>query len=348
MPHFITKTVPLPEDLERHILERFYQWIKNVVISSSNRVMSFLHKTVVNHPSRRFPPNAPSLTEIYGRHTRNLLIEYHPTLTQDGVLALFKSYPMVEQLALWGDDPCDSTLYILLLEHVTHLSIHIEHLTYMDLQVSTFYEKFATGDPGTFVQFKALQRAVAAFFSRVTHLEIVGHISVSGLVNDLELLRHFTSLSHLCVPQSLDWVNKAIANHAVKTWPLLEVFALLAPPSENVEADGMVDVPFNLADDLLHAFDDETLEEMYRDTDGQAPDGIQPGEAMMENAVVIPCSNLSPIAAWEKGMRDGDDIWVKADRIINNIYDFPMFLGYYYQEDIYGIYSFYTPFIPST
>ncbi|TFK67168.1 hypothetical protein BDN72DRAFT_915167 [Pluteus cervinus] len=270
------------------VAKRVNEWCTSFV--------SNLYKTVINYTSRKYPHNVTfESIKVYGHHTRHLLIVYDSTNkddvdeSTDAVLNFLSSCPNIERLALWfrGPNPYPCAIILIGLTkliNLRHLSIEIECLNYLAgyLEADVDYAETTT-DNAKFI--KELECKAKAFFLSMTHLEIQCDMpTFDQEAPRFEGLRRFNSLTHLCVPRN---VAGEVANLA-DAW--LDAFVIL-PSIKAIPADG------------------EAEEEL-----GQ----VQWSEFIRDRCVEITCSELdpNPVAAWEKGARTGEDIWVAADRII--------------------------------
>ncbi|TFK62863.1 hypothetical protein BDN72DRAFT_882409 [Pluteus cervinus] len=206
----------------------------------------------------------------------------------DAVLNFLRFCPNIKRLALWfrGPNPYPYAMILVGLANLTHLSTDIELLNCLAESLEEDVD-YADTTPENVTFIKELKCRATAFFSNLTHLEIQCDMPiVDQQAPRFEVLRRFKNLTHVCVPRK---VAGEMANLA-DAWPKLDAFVIL-PSIKAIPADG------------------EAEEELGK---------VQLSEPIRSKCVEIPHSALDPdpVAAWEKGARTGEDIWVVADRII--------------------------------
>ncbi|TFK63102.1 hypothetical protein BDN72DRAFT_862359 [Pluteus cervinus] len=137
-----------------------------------------------------------------------------------------------------------------------------------------------------------------AFFSRITHLQILGGISPNDPYEDI--FEQFGSLTHLCVPSV--GVKSPVVNNAVKRNPEVVVIILLNDPPTSEPPDSESD-PY-----ILRVFEPSGAL-------SEALDSIHLTKNR-KNIVGLYCREL--MAVWESGARGGEDMWTLAEKVIRN------------------------------
>ncbi|TFK67180.1 hypothetical protein BDN72DRAFT_899210 [Pluteus cervinus] len=174
---------------------------------------------------------------------------------------------------------------------------HQDQLTTLKIG-KTFKEWNPEGDEksGEAELFYLMNSRYPRFFSKITHLELLDRLWEG---DDVEILPYFTSLTHLCVSKDS---APEVLNHIVRMCPDLEVIILL----DRHELYEPLESPNDV--DLITAVEDSR--EMNK-----ILDQIKVHEIGRGKMVLLYCRDA--VAAWEKGVMGGEDMWAIADRIVN-------------------------------
>ncbi|TFK62208.1 hypothetical protein BDN72DRAFT_964709 [Pluteus cervinus] len=246
-----------------------------------------IYHTVVFRDRRRYPRNVTtSLMRRHGHHTRHLLLSFLTNPTK-----VISYCPNVENLAVWTGSwshnfglESENTLTSLKLKR---LSVHLGELEHLDMNApieSDDHEEI------TEIVQKQGKANILQFFSHITHLDICTRIHRQ---REIWVLRHFTSLTHICVfdslpPPVLRWVFDICSELKVVVWLI----------------DNLI---VELQDKLVAVISDEKLRGTLELFGGLAHDEI-------DRVVFVRCNGYGE--DWENGARGREDVWVLAERAV--------------------------------
>ncbi|TFK62205.1 hypothetical protein BDN72DRAFT_933053 [Pluteus cervinus] len=304
------------------------------------------YTTVVSYSLKKYPQDLTRQSiKTHGHHTRHLLIGNdedaldkdalnedaldEDTLDEDAlnedapdnddedsdiclINDIFRYCPNIERFALRGGYSLGAfTPGLIRMESLRYLSIWLDDLLFLD----KLDDSETAGEADNVKAWATITRFL---FSRITHLEIQGKI---GSISNVKALSYFTSLTHLCVFRP---TSKALVGDLLKMCPILEVL-VLSDTAEEEDAEGPSDVLADILNYMEQSVAD-ILNILRVHNNGanitavENTEEIDPemNEDTVDDAriVVIPHSKVDTVAAWKKDVRSGEDIWVKAEKIM--------------------------------